>query len=303
VSRTHRALLLVALAQLAIGAAAVFARFALTASGPLAVSAARLTLGALPLVVLAALRGRLRPVDGPTERRLAVAGLLLAAHFAFWIASLDFASVALSTLLVCSSAIWTEAYAVLRRGCIDPYAAISVLGALAGVAIVIGAPDRVNTPLGIALAIAGAVAIAAYLIVVRATDARYDTLAVTARTYTYAAIALTVAAAIAHDHLPPAGDLRAWGGIVAMALLSQLFGHTALNAAVRVLSATFVSTATLLEPVIAAALAAWLFGERLGATTGAGAVVILAAIGVALRGEARLAPDGLTASTRSESAE
>ena len=37
-SRTNRALLLVALAQLAIGAAAVFARFALVSSGPLAVS-------------------------------------------------------------------------------------------------------------------------------------------------------------------------------------------------------------------------------------------------------------------------
>jgi drug/metabolite transporter (DMT)-like permease len=283
----QRALLLVALAQLAIGAAAVFARFALTASGPLAVSAGRLTIGALPLLLLAALRGKLRPVDGPTERRLVIAGLLLAAHFATWIASLDFASVALSTLLVCSSAIWTEAYSVLRRRHVDAYAAISVLGAVAGVAIVVGIPDRVNTPLGIALAIAGAIAIAAYLIVVRATDARYDTLAVTSRTYSYAAVTLIVLALIAHDHLPPAGDLRAWGGIVAMALLSQLFGHTALNAAVRVLSATFVSTATLLEPVVAAVLAAWLFGERLGATTAAGAVVILGAIAVAVRGEAR----------------
>lgn len=283
----QRALLLVALAQLAIGAAAVFARFALTASGPLAVSAGRLTIGALPLVVLAALRGKLRPVDGPTERRLAIGGLLLAAHFATWIASLDFASVALSTLLVCSSAIWTEAYSVVRRRTVDAYATISVLGAIAGVAIVVGVPDRVNTPLGIALAIAGAIAIAAYLIVVRGTDARYDTLAVTSRTYSYAAAALIVLALLAHDHLPPAGDLRAWGGIVAMALLSQLFGHTALNAAVRVLSATFVSTATLLEPVVAGVLAAWLFGERLGATTAAGAVVILGAIAVAVRGEAR----------------
>ena len=98
---------------------------------------------------------------------------------------------------------------------------------------------------------------------------------------------LIAASVLAHDHLPPAGDVRAWGGIVAMALLSQLFGHTALNAAVRVLSATFVSTMTLLEPVIAAVLAAWLFAERLGAATASGAVVILAAIGIALRGEAR----------------
>jgi Uma2 family endonuclease len=72
-----------------------------------------------------------------------------------------------------------------------------------------------------------------------------------------------------------------------MALLSQLFGHTALNAAVRVISATLVSTMTLLEPLIAALLAAWVFGERLGAPTALGAVVVLGAIALALRGEAR----------------
>jgi drug/metabolite transporter (DMT)-like permease len=282
-----RALLLVALAQLAIGAAAVFARFALVSGGPLAVSAARLTLASLPLLAIAALRGRLRVADARTERRLAVAGLLLAVHFATWIASLKFASVAISTLLVCSTPVWTEAYAVVRRKRVDPYAAASILGALIGVAIVVGAPDRANTPLGIALALIGAVAIAAYLLVVRGIDARYDTLAVTSRTYAYAAMLLIAASVAAHDPLPPSGDARAWAGIVAMALFSQLFGHTALNAAVRVLSATFVSTMTLLEPVIAAVLAAWLFAERLGVTTGLGAVVILAAIAVALRGEQR----------------
>jgi drug/metabolite transporter (DMT)-like permease len=283
----NRALLLVALAQLAIGAAAVFARFALTSGGPLAVSAARLTIAAVPLVLLAALRGRLRPADGRTERRLLAAGALLALHFATWIASLKFASVAISTLLVCSTPVWTEAYAVAVRRRVDPSAAASILGALAGVAIVVGAPDRANTPLGIALALAGAVAIAAYLLVVRGVDARYDTLAVTSRTYAYAAVLLIAASALAHDPLPPLGDARAWGGIVAMALISQLFGHTALNAAVRVLSATFVSTMTLLEPVIAAVLAAWLFAERLGPTTAVGAAVILVAIAVALRGEQR----------------
>jgi len=282
-----RALVLVALAQLAIGAAAVFARFALVSGGPLAVSAARLALAAVPLVVLAALRGRLRALDGPTERRLALAGVVLALHFATWIASLNYATVAISTLLVCTTPVWTEAYAVLRRRRIDPYAGASIIGALAGVAIVVGAPDRTNAPLGIALALGGAVAIAAYLLVVRATDPRYDTLAVTARTYAYAAVVLIAASALTHDRLPPLGDVRAWGGIVAMALISQLFGHTALNAAVRVLSATFVSTVTLLEPVIAAVLAAWLFSERLGVTTALGAAVILGAIAVALRGEQR----------------
>lgn len=277
------AVLLVALAQLAIGAAAIFARFALASGGPLAVSWARLTIAAAPLLALAALRGRLRPAGVATETRLAFAGLLLAAHFASWIASLNFASVAISTLLVCTTPVWTELYAVIRRRRIDMLAALSVAGALVGVAVVVGLPDRANTPLGIALALAGAVAIAGYLLIVRGIDARVDTLAVTARTYSFAAIYLGLAVALTGDHLPPSSDTRAWGGIVAMALVSQLFGHTALNAAVRVLTATFVSTMTLLEPVIAGILAAWIFGERLGPATAIGALIILAAIALALR--------------------
>ena len=242
----------------------------------------------MPLVVVAALRGRLRTHDGKTERRLAFAGVLLALHFATWIASLAHASVAISTLLVCTTPVWTELFAVARRRRVDAWAATSVAAGFAGVAIVVGAPDRVNTPLGIAFALAGALAIAGYLLLVRGTDPRYDTLAVTARTYSIAAVALALAALVTHDPLPPFVDPRAWGGIVAMALVSQLFGHTALNSAVRVLSATFVSTVTLLEPVIAAVLAAWIFGERLGGTTAIGALVVLAGIGIALRAEVAL---------------
>jgi drug/metabolite transporter (DMT)-like permease len=174
---------------------------------------------------------------------------------------------------------------VLRRRSLDRAAALSVLGALLGVAIVVGAPDRANTPLGIVLALIGAVTFGAYLVVVRGIDYRYATLAITSRTYAYAAILLAAAALLTRDHLPPLADTHAWGGILAMAFLSQLFGHTALNAGVRVLSATFVSTFTLLEPVIAALLAAWLFHERLGPFTALGAAVILAAIAVAIRAE------------------
>jgi drug/metabolite transporter (DMT)-like permease len=281
------AVALVALAQLAIGAAAIFARFALVTGGPLGVSWARMAIAALVMLVISGRRRAFRLIDLRSERSLVVAGALLALHFAAWIASLKFASVAISTLLVCSTPVWTEAYSVIRRKRVDPYAALSIAGALAGVAIVVGAPDRANTPLGIALALIGSVAIAAYLIIVRGVDERYDTLAITTRTYAYAALAL----GFAMSWSGPAGalpsDWRGWAGIVAMALVSQLFGHTAINAAVRVLSATLVSTFTLLEPVMAGLLAAVIFHERLGPATAIGATVILAAIAVALRGEAR----------------
>jgi drug/metabolite transporter (DMT)-like permease len=288
---------LLALAQVAIGAAAIFARFALAGGGgPIAVSAARLTLAAIPVAWFAARRGAYARHDRATELRLAAAGVALAAHFACWIASLRHTSVAVSTLLVCTTPMWTEAVAVARTRRIRTDVLASIACVLGGVAIVIGAPARGDQPLGIGLALAGAVAFAAYLLLIRASDARYGTLAVVARTYPIAAFALLALSIARRDPLPPASATGAWAGIVAMALVSQLFGHTALNAAVRRLSATFVATITLVEPVTAGVLAALVFGEHLAAPTFAGAGVIFAGIALALRAEPRTVVPPATAS-------
>jgi len=252
----------------------------------------RLAIGAVPIVAVAIARGAYRRCDPRTERRLVAAGVLLAAHFALWISSLRFASVAVSTLLVCSTPIWTELWDVVRLRRFRADVALSLALGLAGVAIVIGAPARSDHPLGIALALGGALAIAAYLILVRDADARYATLAIVGRTYPIAALVLIATMLAIRDPIPAADDLPAWGGIIAMALISQLFGHTALNAAVRHLSPTFVATVTLIEPVMAGVLAAIFFGERLTPATLAGSAVIFAAIAIALRAESRAFPPG-----------
>jgi drug/metabolite transporter (DMT)-like permease len=123
---------------------------------------------------------------------------------------------------------------------------------------------------------------AGYLLVVRGCDAQYDTLAIVARTYPAAGLLLLAAAVATSDRFPRFGDVGAWGAIAAMAFVSQLFGHTALNGAVRTLSATFVATVSLIEPVLAAGI----FGERLTPATLVGAAVIFAAIVIAVRAEA-----------------
>ena len=280
-----RPLVWLALAQLAIGAAGVFARLGLTATGPLTVGALRLGIAAVPVVAVAAWRGRYRRIDGPTEWRLAVAGVVLAAHFATWFAALQHASVAVATLLVCSSPIFTESWAIVRTRRVRPLALASIGLALLGVAIVAGVPSPTETPLGIGLALCGSLAFAAYLLLVRASDSRYSTLAVIGRTYPIAAIVLTAGAWSSGGSIPAPQQTVAWGGILALAFVSQLFGHTALNAAVRALSVTFVATTTLLEPVIAAVAAAFVFGEHPAPLTAIGAVLILIAIGLAIRAE------------------
>jgi drug/metabolite transporter (DMT)-like permease len=285
-----RALGLLAGAQVAIGAAAIFARFALTAAGPLSVSALRMGIAAVPVVAIAALRGRYVRYDLPTERRLGIAGLALAAHFATWIASLQHASIAVSTLLVCSTPVFTEAWTLARTRRSRPVVLVSLALAAVGVTIVAGVPSGRDTPLGIALALCGALAMAAYLLLVRASDPRYTTLAVVGRTYPVAAVALACAALAGGDRFPPLEASGAWAGILALALISQLFGHTAINAAVRVLSATFVAMTVLVEPVVAAIAAAFVFGEHPAPITAAGALLVFAAIALALQAEEKELP-------------
>ncbi|MDQ6932846.1 MAG: DMT family transporter, partial [Candidatus Eremiobacteraeota bacterium] len=98
-------------AQLAVGAAAIFARYALRGAEPLAVCALRLILASAIFLGIALLRTEERRAITQRENMLLLfAGVALALHFAGWVWSLQFTSVAVSTLLVCSSPIWTAAY-------------------------------------------------------------------------------------------------------------------------------------------------------------------------------------------------
>jgi DME family drug/metabolite transporter len=64
-----------------------------------------------------------------------------------------------------------------------------------------------------------------------------------------------------------------------MALVSQLLGHTALNAALRDFTPSVVALTTLLEPIVAAILAAIVFRETLSWQAAGGGVAILIAVG------------------------
>ena len=283
-------------AQVAVGAAAIFARFALTGASPLAVAAARLVIASGLLLLIAAVsprqaRGRSIPHDGTRASRIifVVAGFALAVHFATWIWSLEYTSVAISTLLVSTTPIWAALYETLSGKHHLSAAAWGALAAgIAGLFLVAGfnatrAPHSGHMILGCALALAGAIAIGAYFMLIREIRVIYGTRAIVTRTYSWAALVLVVAAAVGRQAPPSIHAHEAWGGILAMALVSQLLGHTAMNAALRWFTASAVALSTLLEPVIAALLALAIFGERLTPQAWAGGLLILIAIGVFLR--------------------
>lgn len=285
-------------AQLAVGAAAIFARSALSGAGPLAVSAGRLVIAAIVLGALAfARRGSMGPAASGKQRLiLFTAGIALAAHFASWIASLDYTSVAVSTLLVSTTPIWTAAYdALVHRHIISRATALAFVAGAIGLFMVAGF-DRTPAPhpgfewIGGALALAGAIAFAAYLMLVRTVRDALGTRRIVTHTYAWAALVLVIGALLARQPLPPPSAATAWAGIAAMALVSQLLGHTAINASLRWFSPSAISFANLLEPVFAAALALVIFHEPVPPPALAGAAILLAAVLVVLRDEREIVP-------------
>src|SRR5438105_3485898 len=91
-----------------VASAALFARVGLrTGLSAIELSAWRLTLagGALILWSLFAKPGG-QAVQIADRLKVTIAGIFLALHFAFWIASLQYVSIARSTLLVSTAPIW-----------------------------------------------------------------------------------------------------------------------------------------------------------------------------------------------------
>jgi len=301
-------------AQIAVGAAAIFARLGLSGAPPLAVSAWRLVIASAVLLAIAGLTPRLRsrpladargrsiPHDDKRRARvvLIAAGVALAVHFGSWIWSLEYTSVAVSTLLVATVPIWTAIYdsVVLKRH-LSSIGYAAFLAGAAGLTLVVGfnrarAPIAGHEYLGDALAVAGAIAIGAYFLLVREVRQDFGTRSIVTRTYSWGALVLLAGSLAVHQYPPAFTDRKAWGGILAMALISQLLGHTGMNASLRWFTPSAVAMTTLLEPVIAAVLALMLFGETLTPPAVVGGVLVLLAIGAFLREEQRLsgAADG-----------
>lgn len=280
------ALAVLALAQLAIGSAALLARTGLGAglSAP-ALSAWRLLVAASLLAAWPDRRGTRTPLDPGVRARLILAGVCLGAHFATWFASLSRIPVARSTLLVTTSPLFSGLagrYLLKQRIGARFWPGLAV--ALAGAVMVMGGPSTLGGSelSGDALALAGAALIAAYLLLVEDLQAKLGTRRVVGWTTWSAALALALPVLVREGAGAWPANARAWQSIVGMALIPQLIGHTALNWSLHHFPAGIVGAATLLEPVFAAALAWWLLGETLTGFQIAGAGVLLAGVGVAL---------------------
>jgi drug/metabolite transporter (DMT)-like permease len=280
-SRPKHFVLILVLAQMAIGSAALFARYGLADTSPLALSAWRLTIATLVVWIASIKTEKVTPTR-QEKRRLILAGICLGIHFAAWFASLQTLSVGRSTLLVCTAPLWTGLASVLFfRERLAARFWWGLLLAGVGLIVFVGYRNILVLQRGDLLAILGAVAIAAYLLLVPPVQERIGTVTTICWTYASAAVALWIGVGIGRES-PLPHTLVAWGAIAGLALVPQLIGHTTINAALRYVSPAVVSASTLLEPVIAALLA-WVFLHE-SLTTGqiVGGVIVLLGMGLTL---------------------
>lgn len=220
-----------------------------------------------------------------------LSGVCLAAHFATWIQSLEYTSVASSAALVSTNPLWVGIAAlIIFKERLNKWRiagmALTIVGSL-----VIAISDQQYTTasnplLGNSLALTGALCGSIYFLIGRGVRAHIPLLPYIWMTYGSAAVTLLVAA-LAWGLVVLPTTLPAWLVLTGLALGPQLLGHTSINFAVRHLSALLVTIALLGEPVGSALLALVLFQESVAPLQLAGLVSLLIGIGIAAYGETR----------------
>lgn len=256
----------------------------------LVIAIARLSLASLVLVPVAAARGggaQLRALPGRMRAWALLAGLMLAIHFATWVTSLQYTSVASSVVIVTTSPVWVALASVLfLRERLRRLSIAGIALSVAGGALIGGGDLNLggSALFGDLLALIGAWSVSVYFLAGRRLRSQLSLAPYVALIYSVAAIALLVV--VAGAGLPLAGySGQTYLMFVLLAAVPQLIGHTSYNFALRDLSATLVSVATLMEPIGSTALAALLLGEAPSSAVLAGGAVVIAGVALVIAGE------------------
>jgi drug/metabolite transporter (DMT)-like permease len=262
------------LAILAVSTASVFIRYAQNDGAPsLVIAALRLTFATLLIAPLALTRHR-DEIQRFTRTEILLggfSGIFLAVHFATWISSLEYTSVASSVVFVSTGPLWVALLSpLLLKEHLSRTAMFGLGVALIG-GTIIGLSDACVWDGGLTcpaladilqgraiwgnfLALAGAWTVTGYLIIGRKLRPQMSLIAYIFLVYGMAAVALLVFM-FAAGQSPFGYSPKIYGWIFLLAAVPQLLGHSTYNWLLKYLSATLVAVVTLAEPIGSAALA------------------------------------------------
>ena len=258
-------MLVLAVGVMGISLSSIFVRYS---QAPSAVTAAWRLIWSVILLAPVALgskpiRKEFREMDKKSLWLSILSGIFLAVHFALWFESLQHTSVASSTTIVCTDVIWVSfGYCLILKGKLSGKAMVTIGVMLLG-SVMIAMSDAGSGGgqlYGDILALMGAIAIAGYTLIGRIVRAKLSTTAYTFLVYSACAGALVILC------LAQGYDLLGYGWSsvlvgVLLAVFSTILGHSIFSWSLKFFSPSFVSACKLCEPVGAAILAVFLFGE------------------------------------------
>ena len=210
-----------------------------------------------------AIRKELRSCSKRNIILSALSGIFLAAHFVLWFESLGHTTVASSTTIVCTDVIWVSlGYCLFLRGKLGGKAIAAIAVTLLG-SVVIAMSDSSSGGshlYGDLLALGAAIVVAVYTLIGWVVRENTSTSVYTYICYSACACALLAVCLIGGMGLLAYGISAVVVGFL-LALFCTILGHSVFTWCLKYFSPSFVSATKLCEPVAAAVLALFLFGE------------------------------------------
>ena len=260
----------------------------------LAIATWRLGIAALVLIVVVAAKSDARAELANISKKnlwLALAsGAFLAAHFASWISSLSYTSVASSVALVTTNPIWIALFSwLVFRERLGRWLVLGIAAAFVGSAFIFASDAQLatqssgnNPPLGNTLALVGSLTVCGYLLIGRRLRKAMSLLPYIVLTYSSAALVLLLMTWANGNALAGYSSL-AWLCLMGLGLGPQLMGHSGINWSLKHIPATFIAIVILGEPIGSSLLAWWIFGEQFAPLQLVGFAILLASIYFASR--------------------
>lgn len=290
----NQARLVLPIGLIAISFASIFIKWCDAPS--LIIAAYRLSLATL-ILLLFFLPQTFREFRRLTRREILpslLSGFFLSLHFALWITSLQYTSVASSVIFVTTNPIFVALASIfLLKERVSLLLFLSVsLAVLGGIIIGWGDLGKGTDHLyGDVLALLGAVMATGYLLVGRRVRQKVSLWAYITLVYGVAAFLLILFALFSGAPFF-AYSPKTYLLFFLLAVVPQLIGHTSLNWALKFFSATLVAVFILGEPIGASLLAYFLLSEAVGPNLIWGGTLVLVGIYLSAREEGKMGVNG-----------
>ena len=209
-----------------------------------------------------------------------LSGVFLAFHFTLWFESLHHTSVASSTTIVCTEVIWVSlGYALFLKGRMSLRSVLAIAVTLVGSALIAFADSSAGGAhlYGDLLSLMAAITVAAYVLLGRVVRESVSTTVYTFIVYASCGVMLLLFCLVQRNSLFGYGFSGILVGLL-LAVFSTILGHSIFSWCLKHFSPSFVSASKLCEPVVAAILAGFLFGETPAALQLAGGALILGGV-------------------------